>query len=66
MVGEGKNNRQETQSTANADGTQESSFLPYKKRGSHLDMEVGLPAGNSFDEHLPFLIRQPTFKSHNF
>lgn len=66
MVGEGKNNRQETWSTANADGTQEIGFLPYKKRGAHLDMEVGLLAGNSLYEHLPFLTRQPTFQSHNF
>lgn len=66
MVGEGKNNRQETQSTANAGGTSESIFLPDKKKGALLDMEVGLSAGNSFYEHLPFLTRQPIFKNHNF
>lgn len=65
-MGEGKNNRQETQPTANADGTQEIHFLPYKKREAHLDMEVGLPARNSLYERLPFLTRQPTFQSHNF
>lgn len=64
--GEGRNRSQETQSATNAGGTQESIFLSYKKRRTHLDMKVGLPTRNSLCQHSPFLTRKHINKNHNW